>query len=142
LTHNDTFPILPVTVREHLSFRIKGAIFGTKTTGGIMMHVYTKIYEFAATVGAFEGYVYGKETIDPDDVTRWVNNIVTAYKHLPSDVIDTFRSSLDGTLGRAARSLTSALGENNKLVQKLRSIIKDDFTKSADDFNFKKWFQE
>ena len=107
-----------------------------------MMHIYTKIYEFAATVGAFEGYVYGKETINPDDVAKWVNNILTAYEHLPSDVIDTFRSSLDGTLGRAAHSLVPALGENHELVQKLRSIIKDTSIKSADDFNFKKWFQE
>ena len=106
------------------------------------MHVYTKIYEFAATVGAFEGYVYGKEKIHPDDVTKWVNNILNAYGHLPSDVIDTFRPSLDGTLGRATHSLVSALGENHELVQRLRSIIKDDSIKSADDFNFKKWFQE
>jgi hypothetical protein len=25
------------------------------------MHIYTKVYEFAASAGAFEGYVYRKE---------------------------------------------------------------------------------
>jgi len=106
------------------------------------MHVYTKIYEFAATVGAFEGYVYGKNKLAAEDLSNWVRNIVSAYQHLPPDVKEKFQASLDGTLGRAAGSLASALGENHELTTKLKSIISDSSIKSPDDFQLKKWFQE
>jgi len=106
------------------------------------MHLYTKIYEFSASAGAFEGYVYGREKINPDELTNWVGNIVAAYQHLPPEVIKTIQLSLDRTLGRAVNSLVSALGESHDLVQKLKSIIIDTSTKTADDFKFKKWFQE
>lgn len=106
------------------------------------MHLYTKIYEFAATVGAFEGYVYGKKKLVADELSNWVRNIVSAYQHLPPDVKEKFQASLDGTLGRAAGSLASALGETHELVTKLKTIISDPSVKSPDDFQFKKWFQE
>ena len=106
------------------------------------MHLYVKIYEFAATAGAFEGYVYGKKKLDADELSNWVQNIVSAYQHLPSDVKEKFQASLDGTLGRAVGSLIVALGENHELVTKLRSILINLSVKSADDFQFKKWFQE
>jgi len=106
------------------------------------MHLYTKIYEFAATVGAFEGYVYGKKKLDAAELSNWVRNIVSAYQHLPADVTEKFQTSLDGTLGRAAGSLASALGESHELVTKLKSITGDPSVKSPDDFQFKKWFQE
>ena len=106
------------------------------------MHLYTKIYEFAATAGAFEGYVYGKNKLVADELSNWVQNIVSAYQHLPPDVKEKFQPSLDGTLGRAVGSLVVALGESHELVTKLKSIISDTSVKSADDFQFKKWFQE
>ena len=98
------------------------------------MHIYTKIYEFSANVGAFEGYVYGKEKINPNELTKWVNNILAGYKHLTPEVTEIFQSSLDRTLVRAVSSLVAALGENHELVQKLKSIIVDDSVKSPDDF--------
>ena len=76
------------------------------------MHTYNKIYEFAASAGALEGYVYKKEKIDPNEINNWVNNLVSAYKNLPKEAIDEFHSSLDGTLGRAIRSLIAVLGED------------------------------
>ena len=106
------------------------------------MHLYTKIYEFAASVGAFEGYVYGKSKLNPEELSNWVRNIVSAYQHLPPEVKETFQASLDGTLGRAVGSLVVALGESHELVTKLRSILINPSVKSADDFQFKKWFQE
>ena len=106
------------------------------------MHIYTKIYEFAASAGAFEGYVYGKKKIDPDELTNWVNNIVDGYQHLPSDALKKFQPSLDRTLGRAVASLNSALGENHPLVSKLKTVIVDSSTQSAKEFQFKKWFEE
>ena len=106
------------------------------------MHLYAKIYEFAATVGAFEGYVYGKKKIDADELSNWVQNIVKAYHHLPPDVIETFQAPLDGTLGRAVQSLVVALGENHEHVAKLKSLLSDSSVKSPDAFQFKKWFQD
>ena len=98
------------------------------------MHLYTEIYEFSANVGAFEGYVYGKEKIDTNELSEWINRILAGYKHLTPEVTETFQSSLDRTLGRAASSIVMFLGENHELVQKLKSIIIDDSVKSPDDF--------
>ncbi len=106
------------------------------------MHIYTKIYEFSASAGAIEGYVYGKTKINPDEITNWIHNIVAADQHLPPEVIKEFQTSLDRTLGRAVASLVSVLGKKHDLVLKLNSIIVDHSAKSADDFKFKKWFQE
>ena len=98
------------------------------------MHLYTKIYEFSANVGAFEGYVYGKEMINSNELTKWINNILAGHKNLTPEVTKVFQSSLDRTLGRAVCSLVVFLGENHELVQKLKSIIIDSSVKSADDF--------
>jgi hypothetical protein len=106
------------------------------------MHIYTKIYEFAASAGAFEGYVYGKEKINAEELNNWVDNIVTGYQHLPADVLKEFQTSLDRTLGRAVNSLITALGESHPLVAKLKTVIADASTQSANDFQFKKWFKE
>ena len=106
------------------------------------MHVYTKIYEFAASAGAFEGYVYGKDKINPAEITDWSNNIVTGYHHLPAETLKQFQSSFDRTLGRAVKSLVKALGAEHEIVQKLRTIIADQSVESADNFAFKKWFEE
>ena len=106
------------------------------------MHLYTKIYEFAATVGAYDGYVYGKKKLSAGELSNWVQNIVSAYQHLPPEVKEKFQAPLDGTLGRAAGSLASALGESNELVTTLKTIMSDPSVKSPDDFQFKKWFQK
>ena len=98
------------------------------------MHLYTEIYEFSANVGAFEGYVYGKENIDTNELTGWINRIIDRYKNLTPEVTNIFQSSLDRTLGRAASSIVMFLGKNHELVQKLKSIIIDDSVKSPDDF--------
>lgn len=106
------------------------------------MHIYTKIYEFSASAGAFEGYVYGKEKINPEELSNWVDNIVAGYQHLPEEVLKEFQTSLDRTLGRAVGSLVSALGADHPLVLKLKTVIVDTSAQSANDFQFKKWFQE
>ena len=98
------------------------------------MHLYTKIYEFSANVGAFEGYVYGKEDISPNELTKWIDNILTGHKSLTTEVTEIFQPSLDKTLGRAASSIAVFLGEDHELVRKLKSIIVDDSVKSPDDF--------
>ena len=98
------------------------------------MHIYTKIYEFSAHAGAFEGYVYGKKNLSPNELTKWIDNILAGHKDLTPEVTEKFQSSLDRTLGRAACSIALFLGEDHELVQKLKSIIVDDTVKSPDDF--------
>ena len=46
------------------------------------MHIYQKIYEFAASAGAFEGYVYRrtKAEIDIKALSNWVDNLLDAYR--------------------------------------------------------------
>jgi hypothetical protein len=104
------------------------------------MHIYKKIYEFAASAGAFEGYVYHKQLddIDIDALINWVGNLVAAYANLPSDVLDRFQKSCDQTLGRAIQSLTPLLTKEHEVIQKLHLMVKGELPKSADDFQKEK----
>jgi len=106
------------------------------------MHTYNKIYEFAASAGALEGYVYKKEKIDSNEIKNWVDNLVSSYKNLPKDAVDEFQPSLDGTLGRAIRSLIAVLGEKHDHVLKLKTMISGDLPHSPDDFKKRKWFKK
>ena len=104
------------------------------------MHIYRKIYEFAASAGAFEGFVYGRKETEPDDFSNWVNNMVAAYGHLPPNVRKEIQTSLDETLGRAIRSLMLLLSEDQELIQKIKSMLIGPIPESPDDFRMKKWF--
>ncbi|MCP4368784.1 MAG: hypothetical protein GY797_11830 [Deltaproteobacteria bacterium] len=109
------------------------------------MHIYSKIYQFAASAGAFEGYVYKKkgaeELGDMNALSEWIDNIVGAYNHLPNEAIEHFQDSCDRTLGRAILSMIPVLGKDHEFINKLRSIIKGSIPSSPDDFNKQKWFQ-
>ena len=110
------------------------------------MHIYAKIYQFSASVGALEGYVYKKssaEELSLPALTVWVDNICKAYNHLSSEVLNEFQGHLDRTLGRALHSLNPVFGDGHELVQKLQSLIKGaaEMPVSADDFNKQKWFE-
>jgi len=96
--------------------------------------MYKEIYEFAASAGALEGYVYGKETLSEQAIAKWCNNLSNAYNCLPPDVRKEFQPSCDGTLGRALRSLLPLLGEDHESIGKLRSMIAGQLPASADDF--------
>jgi len=109
---------------------------------GIYMHIYTEIYEFAASAGAFEGYVYPKREIDPNYLPEWVGHLVAAYEHLSPEVCKEIQSSLNGTLGRAVRALIPILGEEDETVKKLRSMIVGDLPETVDDFQKEKWFKQ
>lgn len=108
------------------------------------MHIYQQLYEFAASAGAFEGYVYrrSKTEIDTDVLSNWVGNLVDAHKNLPSEVRDECQSSIDRTLGRAIRSLGSLIDDRHALIDKLQKVIKGELPGSPDDFQKQKWFQE
>lgn len=111
------------------------------------MPIYAIIYQFAASVGALEGYVYkkcGVEDLDLPALSVWTDNICQAYNNLPTEVLQDFQDFLDQTVSRTIHSLKAALGEDHKLVLKLKSMVKGevDLPTSADDFNKKKWFQD
>jgi hypothetical protein len=111
-----------------------------------IMHLETKIYQFAASAGALEGYVYGKKSPDELDLaalSSWIDNLCRAYGHLPEETLARIQPDLDRTLGRALISLKEALGERNKLPARLKTLVRDEdrMPTSADDFNKQKWFE-
>ena len=110
------------------------------------MHMYAKIYQFAASIGALEGYVYQKaaaEELGMPALAVWTDNVCKAYNHLPPEVLREFQGDLDRTVGRAIHSLKAALGKDHELIVKLQSLIRGEgeMPTSADDFNKKKWFE-
>ena len=108
------------------------------------MHLYQKIYEFAASAGALEGYVYRRKrtAIDVGALSNWADNLLGAYHDLPADAVAEFQSSCNQTLGRAIRSLLAEFGEEHPAVQKLKKIVKGELPETPDDFQKQKWFQE
>ena len=108
------------------------------------MHKYQQIYEFAASAGALEGYVYrrAKNDMDATVLANWVDNLVQAYRHLPADAIAQCQSACNQTLGRAIKSLMAAFGQDHPLVGKLQTIVKGELPRDPDDFQKEKWFQQ
>jgi len=105
------------------------------------MKIYSELYEFAASVGALEGYVYPKEKVDTSYLPNWIEHLHKAYELLPQEVKDEIQPQLDKTLGRAIRSLIQLLGEDHPLVRKAKQMIKGGLPASYDDFQKKKWFE-
>jgi hypothetical protein len=106
------------------------------------MHHFTQLYEFAASVGALEGFVYKRPDVEAGTIEKWVENQEKAYQLLPEEVLKEIQPALDGTLGRAVKSVSRALGEEHVLVQKLKAMVKGPMPYSPDDFQKKKWFQK
>jgi hypothetical protein len=103
-----------------------------------MDKMYTEIYEFAASAGAFEGYVYQRENLDADYLNNWVKNLVAQYQEMPKDVRESFQSSLDRTMGRAVQSLISVLGQDHAHVVALKSLIVGKIPDAPNDFEEEK----
>lgn len=106
------------------------------------MHLYMQLYEFAASVGALEGFVYRRPDVEAGTIEKWVENLGKAYAFLPEELLKEIQPSLDGTLGRAVKSVTQVLGEEHVLVAKLKAMVKGPFPSSPDDFQKRKWFQK
>jgi hypothetical protein len=106
------------------------------------MHLYTQLYEFAASAGALEGFVYRRPDVEAGAIEKWVENLGKAYKLLPEEVLKEIQPALDGTLGRAVKSVGKVLGEKHVLVRNLKSMVKGAMPSSPDDFQKKKWFQK
>ena len=108
------------------------------------MQIYQQIYEFAASAGAFEGYVYrrSKAEIDTKALSNWADNLFEAHQRLPADVIGKCQSACNQTLGRAIKSLITEFGEQHTLIGKLQKLVQGELPESPDDFQKKKWFQK
>jgi hypothetical protein len=98
------------------------------------MGISRDIYVFAARAGAFEGFFYGKDKIEPDSLKHWVDNLVTQYHAFPDDVRADFQDLCDGTVGRATQSLIPLLGEEHDLIQQLKRLVQGQLPSSPDDF--------
>jgi hypothetical protein len=99
------------------------------------MGIYEQLYDFAASAGAFEGYVYKKENVDPAYLPRWASNLENQYNALPADVRSEIQHLCDSTLGRAVQSLVPLLGEDHEVVQRLIGMIEGELRSSPDDFD-------
>ena len=106
------------------------------------MHLFAQLYEFAASAGALEGYVYRREEVDVKALTHWIGNLNAAYGLLPQEVLQEVQPSVDQTLGRAWKSLALGLGQDHDLAQTVKSMIKGRLPETADDFQKRKWFQK
>jgi hypothetical protein len=106
------------------------------------MHLYTQLYEFAASVGALEGFVYKRPDVEAATIQKWVENLEKAYSLIPGEVLKEIQPPLDGTLGRAVKSVGKALGEKHVLVEKLKAMVKGPLPSSPDDFQKRKWFEK
>jgi hypothetical protein len=100
--------------------------------------IYKEIYEFASSVGAFEGYVYQRENLEAAYLNNWVKNLVTQYQEMPADVRGSFQSALDRTMGRAIQSLISAFGEAHEHVVALKPLIAGKMPDAPNDFEEEK----
>jgi len=102
------------------------------------MDIYKEIYDFAASAGALEGYLYSRQFLEAGELDDWIGNLVKQHRQLPEDVRVSFQGSLDRTLGRAAHSLVALLGENHGHVQALKSLIVGTVPASSRDFDTEK----
>lgn len=105
------------------------------------MQLYRQIYEFAASAGALEGYVYRRDDLDVEALSNWLGNLKTAYRLIPEEILHAIQPSIDRTLGRAFRSLSLCLGDDHELVKGLWAMVKGPLPASPDEFQKEKWFQ-
>ena len=99
------------------------------------MGIYRDIYAFAAGAGALEGFVYGKDKMEPGSLKHWVNNLVNRHHAFSDDVRADFQDLCDGTLGRAIQSLIPLVGEDHELIRQLKGLVRGQLPSSPDDFS-------
>ena len=86
------------------------------------MAEYNGLFKFAAKAGALEGYLYGREKLDPLD--NWVNNIDCMYRELPYGVKQDIKEEVSTVLKRILANGENSLGSDikarlNKLLGEL-----------------------
>ena len=106
------------------------------------MEMITKVYEFGASAGALEGYVYHREEVDMKTLPNWIGHLRTAYELFPENILEQIQPFIDQTLGRALSSLISILGEEHDMVAIVKGMVKGPAPESPDAFQKKKWFEK
>jgi hypothetical protein len=99
------------------------------------MGIYSELYDFASSAGAFEGYVYRPREMHPKYLPVWSSNLVKQYNALPAEIRAEIQTMCDGTLGRAVLSLIPILGEDHEVIANLKSMIRGAMPASPDDFD-------
>ena len=102
------------------------------------MEIYGDIFEFAASAGALEGYVFKKDALSPEVLDDWIRNLVKQYHDFSEDVRTQFQGSLDRTMGRTVHSLIQILGPDHQHVLVLKSLIVGEMPSSFNDFKREK----
>ncbi|BBO84351.1 hypothetical protein [Desulfosarcina ovata] len=100
--------------------------------------IYNEIYEFAASAGALEGYVFLKKDLQADHLDNWIRNLENQYRLLPEEVRQCVQTSVDRTLGRAWQSIAAVLGETHRHVRSLKSMTAGNPPDSPQDFEKEK----
>ncbi len=98
------------------------------------METYREIFDFAASAGALEGYLFKKEHLAEGELDDWIGNLVKQYQGFPSQIREHFQPSLDRTAGRAFHSLVPLLGADHPHVLSLKSMIIGEMPASFHDF--------
>lgn len=106
------------------------------------MDLYLQVYEFAASAGAFEGYVYRRESMDMQATRKWLDNLKKAYILIPDQILPRLQPSIDQTLGRALKSVTGLLGADHDFALQIKGMIKGPVPESPDAFKKEKWFDK
>lgn len=99
------------------------------------MGIYTELYDFAASAGSFEGYVYHRDHFDVSYLPKWSGNLLRQYQALPDDVKEQIQHMCDATIGRAVLSIAPRLGDEHEVVLTLKQMIKGKMPESPDDFD-------
>ena len=102
------------------------------------MDIYREIFEFAASAGALEGYVFKKDHLAPGELDDWIGNLGKQYHGFPDETRKHFQRSLDRTIGRAVHSLILILGPDHRHILSLKSLITGDMPASSHDFQKEK----
>ena len=98
------------------------------------MGLYSELYDFAASAGSFEGYVYHHRDMDVSYLPKWSGNLVKQYHELPAEVREEIQHMCDGTIGRAIQSLLPILGQDHQVIRNLKGCVKGELPLSPDDF--------
>ncbi|MDA8307626.1 MAG: hypothetical protein M0Z81_12455 [Deltaproteobacteria bacterium] len=98
------------------------------------MKLAAETYDFGAHAGSFEGYVYGYIKVDLTYLPGWSANLLEEYRALPDDIRREIQPGLDGTLGRAIRTLAPHLDAEDEVLRRLHEMIEANLPDSPDDF--------
>ncbi|HSH70054.1 MAG TPA: DUF120 domain-containing protein, partial [Deferrisomatales bacterium] len=96
--------IAPCNLKEALTVADGDSIrFDTRSAGPetALADLQREIYEFAASAGALEGFVFERPGLEAAAVDNWIRNLSAQYRDLPPGTRETFQPALNRTLGRA-----------------------------------------